>query len=109
MGKRGCMDGMTNRCSMDSMGKRGCMDSMGNRSMDEGSCVDSVSCMMSNRCSMDSVCWSMVWQRFIWTNNSLVLHISMVLLVFIHKVINNLCPTVWKFNSVLSLDNGTLP
>ena len=52
--------------------------------------------------------WSMVSilvvldQRLVWAWNSLILNISMVLLVFINKVVYNLDSAVWQLNSVLT-------
>ena len=67
-----------------------------------------------------SWCWGICWgrgiswgwgmvailvvfdQRLVRAGNSLILDISMVLLVLIHKVVHNLDPAVWQLHSVLA-------
>ena len=41
-------------------------------------------------------------QGLVRAGNSLILDISMVLLVLIHKVVHNLDPAVWQLHSVLA-------
>merc|ERR1712126_178757 len=43
------------------------------------------------------------------TDDSLVFHVGMVLLVLVHNVIDNLGPAVGQIHSVLTLDDAPLP
>merc|ERR1719369_1232714 len=43
------------------------------------------------------------------TDDSLVFHVGMVLLVLVHDVIDNLGPAVGQIHSVLTLDDAPLP
>merc|ERR1719278_902800 len=50
----------------------------------------------------------MVDEGLVGAGNSLVLHVSVVLLVLVHEVVNDLSPAVRQVNHILALDNGTL-
>merc|ERR1719278_2476237 len=50
----------------------------------------------------------MVDEGLVGAGNTLVLHVSVVLLVLVHKVVDNLSPAVRQVNHILALDNGTL-
>merc|ERR1712126_563224 len=69
--------------------------------------VDSV----SNRSSMDGVGYyrGTVVGSGVLTDDSLVFHVGMVLLVLVHNVIDNLGPAVGQIHSVLTLDDAPLP
>jgi len=48
-------------------------------------------------------------QGLVRAGNSLILDISMVLLVLIHKVVHNLDPAVWQLHSVLAFHIVSIP
>jgi len=79
-------------------------------SVDQGSSV--VDAMVGKRSSVvDAMVGkgsSVVDDGLVGAGNSLVLHVSVVLLVLIHKVVNNLSPAVRQVDHILALDNGTL-
>merc|ERR1719481_2029111 len=65
---------------------------------------------MSNGSSMDSVGYrGTVVHCWVLTDDSLVFHVGMVLLVLVHDVIDNLGPAVGQIHSVLTLDDAPLP
>merc|ERR1711881_660914 len=64
---------------------------------------------VSNRSSMDSVGYrGTVVHCWVLTDDSLVFHVGMVLLVLVHDVIDNLGPAVGQIHSVLTLDDAPL-
>merc|ERR1740123_2071135 len=86
-----------------------------------GSVVDSVVCERSSVDEGGSVVDGVVGDRggvhegsgvvddgLVRTGDALVFDISVVLLVLIHKVVNDLSPAVRKVDHILALDNGTL-
>merc|ERR1719147_614840 len=65
---------------------------------------------VSNGSSMDSVGYrGTVVHCWVLTDDSLVFHVGMVLLVLVHDVIDNLGPAVGQIHSVLTLDDAPLP
>merc|ERR1712001_744372 len=69
-----------------------------------GSVMDGV---VGNRGGVDER-GSVVDEGLVGAGNTLVLHVSVVLLVLVHKVVDNLSPAVRQVNHILALDNGTL-
>jgi len=61
------------------------------------------------RSMVRSSMFGMFDQRFVRTDFSLVLDISMILLVLVNIVIHNLCSAVRQFNPVLSLYIVAIP
>merc|ERR1712158_193169 len=51
---------------------------------------------------------SVVDEGLVGAGNTLVLHVSVVLLILVHKVVDNLSPAVRQMHHILALDNGTL-
>merc|ERR1711955_167108 len=66
---------------------------------------------VSNRSSMDGVGYyrGTVVGSGVLTDDSLVFHVGMVLLVLVHNVIDNLGPAAGQIHSVLTLDDAPLP
>merc|ERR1712133_149723 len=66
---------------------------------------------VSSRSSMDGVGYyrGTVVGSGVLTDDSLVFHVGMVLLVLVHNVIDNLGPAVGQIHSVLTLDDARLP
>ena len=61
----------------------------------------------NNWSSMVSWSWGMVTflvldEGLVWAWGTLILDISMILLILIHKVVHNLNSAVWQLNSVLT-------
>merc|ERR1712117_973349 len=48
-------------------------------------------------------------EGLVWAWSALILDISMVLLVLIHKVVHNLNPAVWQLHSVLAFHIVSIP
>jgi len=129
VGERSSMDGMMGhsyRGGMDGMvGYRGNLDSMDSVVTQSISVVSGVVTHsgyrdgvvkggrgvdgVSNRSSMDSVGYrGTVVHCWVLTDDSLVFHVGMVLLVLVHDVIDNLGPAVGQIHSVLTLDDAPL-
>merc|ERR1719264_2504646 len=105
-GSSGVVDGMVgDRGGVDE--RSGVVSSVvGDRgSVDEGGCV--VNGVVGNWGGVDERS-SVVDDGLVGAGNSLVLHVSVVLLVLIDKVVNDLSPAVRQVDHVLALDDGTL-
>merc|ERR1719239_472009 len=71
---------------------------------ERGSVVDGV---VGDRGGVDEGS-GVVDEGLVGAGNTLILHVCVVLLVLIHKVVNNLSPAVRQVDHILTLDNGTL-
>merc|ERR1719350_956767 len=89
------------------VGHRGSMDQRGSVVDSNGGVVDKWGGVDKWGSSVDKGS-GVVDERCVRAGNSLVLHVSMVLLVFVDKVVNNLGPAVGQVDHVLALDMGTL-
>merc|ERR1712133_193863 len=104
---RGGMDGMvSHRGNLDSMSRVVTHSVYRDGVVKGGRGVDGV----SNGSSMDSVGYrGTVVHCWVLTDDSLVFHVGMVLLILVHDVIDNLDPAVGQIHSVLTLDDAPLP
>jgi len=107
-------------CVVDSMVSHGMVSHRGGVH-ERSSMVDSVVCkrssvderggvvngVMGDRGGVDEG-GSVVDDGLVGAGDALVFNIGVVLLVLIHKVVNNLSPAVRKVDHILALDNGTL-
>merc|ERR1719234_91058 len=107
-------------CVVDSMVSHGVVSHRGGVHK-RSSVVDSVVCEGSGVDERGSVVDGVVGDRggvdegggvvddgLVGAGDALVFNIGVVLLVLIHKVVNNLSPAVRKVDHILALDNGTL-